>query len=211
MFFAQFIHEIFGMRKAKPEPVNRRPIVARKDIQCTAGNGLTYQDRVQPQHGPRHVVVIDSLERQQAILWEGALKQDTREGNQALIEQVHGIPPGPPSPRLLLNPTQTLAVKYAAPKVPVLYTEFHQIWRHVRCLGEGSDGIVYQYQQRKRKNEFIAVKVPQSSSARMDLRREIQHLRRIGPHENILAFKHDSPDWMPYGPALFVEYCQMGD
>jgi serine/threonine protein kinase len=202
LFIAQFIQEIFGMRKVKPEPANRRPIVAPNDAQRIEGNGLTYQNHVAPRHVPPRRIFVDSLKRPRTIAWKG---------DQASIEQEHDIKPASSPPKYLLEPTQTLAVKHAAPKVPTSHTDFNQNWRHCRTLGEGGDGIVYQYQRRKRTNESIAVKVPQSSSACIDLKREVLHLRRIGPHEHILTLKRDIANWIPYGPALLLEYCELGD
>jgi len=204
-FTAQFIQEVFGMRKVKPEPANRRPKVARKDSKRTGGNALAYQNRAKPKHQTRQLVIVDSLERPQTVLWEGALEQNTS------IESEHGIQPIHPRLERLLGSTQTLTFRHTASKVKTSYTDFHQVWRHCRTLGEGGEGVVHQYQRRKRTNEFIAVKVPQSSFARIDLRREVFNLRRSGAHEHIIALKCDFPDWIPYGPALLFEYCEMGD
>lgn len=76
----------------------------------------------------------------------------------------------------LADPTQTLTVKHTALRKLTSYTDFHQVWRHCRMHGGGNDGIVHQYQRPERLNEFIAVKVPQFSSAGIDLKREVLHL-----------------------------------
>lgn len=112
-----------------------------------------------------------------------------------------------PKPTEFLKNWQT--IEKSAEKLSP-HTRFHQDWRHRAKIGEGGDGVVHLYKQAKPRGMFIAVKVPQGYSARKDLEREISNMRIIGEHNHILELSYAIQDWYPYGPAMFLPYCELG-
>ncbi len=91
------------------------------------------------------------------------------------------------------------------------YGRFHKYWHHQKILGEGADGVVHLYQQTKQRDMCVAVKLPRCRSARDDLEQEILNMRIIGRHEHILGLCFATEDWYPYGPAIFLPYCDLGN
>lgn len=86
---------------------------------------------------------------------------------------------------------------------------FHQRWRHQDVIGEGGDGTVHLY-RRHEEGLYVAVKVPLNCSSREDVEKEIINMRLIGKHDHILHLVHASKEWSPYGPAMFMPYCELG-
>lgn len=199
------------MRKVKPELAIRRQKKARKDRQRIKENGRPNQRQAEPRREPYTATFANSLLRRQTVPGSTLPDESMETGNQTLIEEPRVISLSRPSPEHILDEAHTVVVKQLSPKKTTFYRTFHQHWRHLCVVGEGGDGVVHQFQQRKCKNEHIAMKVPHSPAGCEDLEHEIANMRRIGSHEHILQLLVASPDWIPYGPALILPYCDLGD
>lgn len=117
------------------------------------------------------------------------------------------------SPRYSLKRTKSrprLTVPREISKALTLHTQFHMAWRHQRKIGEGGDGVVHLYKQSKKSCTYVAVKLPQGYSAREDMEQEIMNMRKIGRHSHILELRLAVEEWYPYGPAMFLPYCELG-
>lgn len=79
-------------------------------------------------------------------------------------------------------------------------------------LGRGGDGQVNLYVHRRISDRAIAVKIPVQGSVRqrMDLRTEINNAKQMTSN-NVISLFGWSEHWVPYGPALFYEFCELGD
>ncbi|KAJ8112335.1 hypothetical protein OPT61_g5279 [Boeremia exigua] len=96
------------------------------------------------------------------------------------------------------------------PGESTFYVQFQKHWYNQKIIGEGADGIVHLYRRREQQNACIAVKLPRYYLAREDLRQEIVNMHIIGQHEHILGLRCASEEWFPYGPAMFLPYCELG-
>lgn len=107
-------------------------------------------------------------------------------------------------------------------KRPGTYDEFNKHWYVDAVLGEGGEGIVYRYKQRKGLGVHLALKcsvlgstTPEtqrvSTTPQDNLLQEVKNLRILGQHDHILELKHTIDDWYPFGPALIFQVCDLGD
>ena len=78
-------------------------------------------------------------------------------------------------------------------------------------LGEGSDGKVELWKHRINRGMCIAVKSPTRPGCREQLINEVHILKQLS-HDNIVRFLGCDEYWpYPIGPAIFLEYCELGD
>ncbi|KAF2655491.1 kinase-like protein, partial [Lophiostoma macrostomum CBS 122681] len=79
-------------------------------------------------------------------------------------------------------------------------------------IGEGSDGAIEKFKHRRIKGKFIVVKMPVEGkdSYRKAIQDEIRVMKNL-QHPNIVHLLGYDEHWIPYGPALFYEFCQYGD
>jgi serine/threonine protein kinase len=91
--------------------------------------------------------------------------------------------------------------------------DFQDQWDRVRLLGRGGDGIVHCYQQ-KTTGHLVAVKEPVwDNGDQLDegLLDEIHNLKTIGQHPNIISMLGFRFHFVPRGPAIVFQYCELGD
>ncbi|KAF2005343.1 kinase-like protein [Amniculicola lignicola CBS 123094] len=88
---------------------------------------------------------------------------------------------------------------------------FKQDFEALVDLGQGGDGKVSLFAHRRIEGRFVAVKFPLDSSRRRSFKNEIENLRRIGAHDNIIELLGWDKYGIPYGPQLYLDYCDIGD
>lgn len=189
------------MLKGCPKPANRRPIVTRDYPQR---NGFDDIDELQP--NIRHFINDELVEQQRDTVLDVMLR-DTRSGEQS-DNAFHAYSPNHVRKRTKFRPRPTVCI--TPPKNLTFQAAFCKVWRHRKVIGEGGDGTVHLYQQPDGQGTYVAVKVPRCYSAREDVEQEIVNMRLIGKHEHILELYCASDNWYPYGPAMFIPYCEMG-
>lgn len=196
-------------------PTDRRPIMTQKDTQHTGAIAIAIETNVDPSCRPRRPNKEGAIEEQDDTIMSKAVGPNTKPQDCQQIKQadanmqIH-------SPNHSLKQTKVTIVPIASnkkPKYTTFYGQFHKNWHHEHVLGEGGDGVVHLYQQRKKEGKFIALKLPRCNyrSIREDLAKEIKNLRILDVHEHILHLCHATEDWFPYGPALFLPVCDLGD
>ncbi|KAF2737554.1 kinase-like protein [Polyplosphaeria fusca] len=104
----------------------------------------------------------------------------------------------------------------STPKMLHLTAEIvKRVYHPGRVLGEGSDGIVQIFHDRKDNSRQIAVKYPigtKTSSSLMTELAVLQHLQKHQrTHENIVTMLGFDKAWIPHSPAIFMDYCELGD
>jgi serine/threonine protein kinase len=84
-------------------------------------------------------------------------------------------------------------------------------WRY---LGEGADGRVEVWRDRKDWQKIIAIKYPVQHNTQEAAAREIAMLKTLQDvrmHHNVLHMLGYGSSWMPLGPVLFAEVAELGD
>ena len=209
MFFSTvlvIIREVFDMLKGSPKATNRWSIVARKSLQHDRDLEALDDDIAEHGHENSHSV-YDRLAEGRRDTELDVVPQDTK-----LVEQNHvalQVYPSSHSLRRMEFHSPSTA-RAAMPKDLTFHARFHQVWHHQEIIGEGGDGVVHLYQLSDDHGMYVAVKVPRCCSAREDVEKEIINMRLIGKHENILELFFASNEWYPYGPAMFIPYCELG-
>jgi serine/threonine protein kinase len=91
--------------------------------------------------------------------------------------------------------------------------DFQDHWDRIKLLGRGGDGIVHSY-QKKTTGQLVAVKEPVwDNGDRLDegLLDEIHNLKTVGQHPNIISMLGFRFHFIPRGPAIVFQYCELGD
>ncbi|KAF2873191.1 kinase-like domain-containing protein, partial [Massariosphaeria phaeospora] len=77
-------------------------------------------------------------------------------------------------------------------------------------IGRGSDGCIVVWRHKKSADIHIVSKQPVDWKARRYLEAELEITKAIGNHPNILQTFGSDEYWLPHGPAIFYEYCELG-
>ncbi|ORY18796.1 kinase-like domain-containing protein [Clohesyomyces aquaticus] len=83
----------------------------------------------------------------------------------------------------------------------------------IKKLGEGTDGSVNLYGNRRDSSNLVAVKGPGTGRewGRRQLRRELYIMKTLTRCAQIVNVLGWDEFWLPVGPAIFYEYCELGD
>jgi serine/threonine protein kinase len=89
------------------------------------------------------------------------------------------------------------------------FTGEHDIIKVLACGGEGKVSLW----KNKASGRMIAVKEPVKDHPmiRAALKKEIKSMAKLGQHPHIVHFLGSADDWQHFSPAIFYEFCELGD
>ena len=111
------------------------------------------------------------------------------------------------------NALEDVSDRQTAERSEKINKDFQDHWDMIRLLGQGSDGIVHCYKN-KTTSRLVAVKEPiWDSGDRLDegLLAEIHSLKAVGEHPNIIDMLGFRYHFVPRGPAVIFQFCDLGD